>query len=255
MAVLEASALEVGIGETLVCRELDLQIAEGERWCILGRNGTGKTTLLHTLAGLRPPAHGSIRLDRRNLPELPGRTVARQIGLLLQDHHDNFPASVLETALCGRHPWLGNFHWEDADDYKIVRSALRAVGLESMEERNVATLSGGERRRLRIATLLAQDTRLLLLAEPPNHLDIHYQVAMLELLKRQSVEAGKSLLLVMHDINLALRHCDRFLLLYGDGEYALGDAGEVMTQASLDRLYQHPLQSLQSPHGSVWLPR
>jgi iron complex transport system ATP-binding protein len=124
-----------------------------------------------------------------------------------------------------------------------------------MEARNVATLSGGERRRLGIATLLTQDPEILLLDEPTSHLDIHYQILTLDILKRQSTDAGKSLLLVLHDLNLALRYCNRFLLLFGDGQYTLGNAGEVITQASLGRLYQHPLQSLQGPDGPVWLPQ
>ena len=255
MGVLEASSLNVTIGNTNVCQNLDLRIEAGERWCILGRNGTGKTTLLHTLAGLRQATSGSIELDGKSLTDLPAKMRSRHISILLQDHHDNFPASVLETVLAGRHPWLGNFQWEDANDYRIARAALKSVGLEDMEERNVATLSGGERRRTGIATLLTQDTEILLLDEPTSHLDIHYQILALDILREQSKEAGKSLLLVMHDINLALRYCNRFLLLFGDGQHTAGSAEQVITQASLERLYQYPLHPLQGPDGPVWLPQ
>jgi len=255
MSVLEASSLTVTIGDTRVCQDLDLRIEAGDRWCILGRNGTGKTTLLHTLAGLRQTTGGSITLDGTSLTGLPGKARSRHIGILLQDHNDSFPASVLETVLTGRHPWLGSFQWEGVNDYRKARAALMSVGLEDMETRNVATLSGGERRRVGIATLLTQDPEILLLDEPTSHLDIHYQILTLDILKRQSMDTGKSLLLVLHDLNLALRYCNRFLLLFGDGQYAQGYAEEVITQASLDRLYQHPLQSLQGPDGPVWLPR
>ena len=255
MSVLTANSLAITIGDTHVCQGLDLRIEQGERWCILGRNGTGKTTLLHTLAGLRPVDSGSIELNGKPLAGQHRKTVARHIGILLQDHHDNFPASVLDTALSGRHPWLGSFQWEDTNDYNIAHSALKSVGLEDMEERNVATLSGGERRRLGIATLLTQDPEILLLDEPTSHLDIHYQVHTLNMLTRQSMETGKSLLLVMHDLNLALRYCNHFLLLFGDGQYVKGNATEVITQANLERLYQHPLQPLQGPDGPVWLPQ
>ena len=255
MSLLEANSLKVTIGDTRVCQDLDLRIEAGDRWCILGRNGTGKTTLLHTLAGLRQTTAGDIKLDGKSLLELPGKTRSRHIGILLQDHHDTFPASVLETVLAGRHPWLGSFQWEGVNDYRTARAALRSVGLEGVEARNVATLSGGERRRLGIATLMTQDPEILLLDEPTSHLDIHYQILTLDILKRQSTDAGKSLLLVLHDLNLALRYCNRFLLLFGDGQSVLGHAQEVITQASLDRLYQHPLQSLQGPDGPVWLPK
>jgi iron complex transport system ATP-binding protein len=253
-AVLETQALSVAIGDTTVCRELDLQLRQGERWCILGRNGTGKTTLLHTLAGLRPAAAGRIRLSGRLLDQLPGRTLARRLGILFQDHQDSFPATVLETALTGRHPWLGLMQWEGPTDLALARAALRRVALDGLEARNVTTLSGGERRRLGIATLLTQDPELMLLDEPTNHLDIHYRIRVLDLLRELSSGHGKTLLLVMHDVNLALRYCNRFLLLFGNGAHCSGTAA-VIDRANLERLYDHPLQCLQGAGSPVWIPR
>lgn len=254
MHLLETRSLRVAIGNTRVCHALDFSIDGGDRYCILGRNGTGKTTLLHTLAGLRSPLSGDIRLNSESLQQLPRKTIARHIGLLFQDHHDAFPASVIETVLSGRHPWIGPLQWESEQDVTLAREALRAVELDDMEQRIVSTLSGGERRRLGIACLLTQNPQLQLLDEPTNHLDIHHQIRMLDLLQRQAEHGHKALLLVMHDINLALRYCNRFLLLFGDGETAQGTAGEVLTHAHLERLYRHPLQAIQGPHGTLWLP-
>jgi len=255
MSLLATQALHVAIGTTTVCNDLSLTIHSGERWCVLGRNGTGKTTLLHTLAGLRPPASGDITLNGRPLAHIARKSVARHIGVLFQDHADAFPASVLETVLTGRHPWLGPLQWESSRDLAIARDALQAVDLCGLEERIVSTLSGGERRRAGIACLLAQDPQLLLLDEPTNHLDIHHQVRMLELLKKHVAQENKALLLVMHDLNLAVRYCNRFLLLFGDGETGQGTAATALTQANLERLYQHPLQAVASPQGTVWLPQ
>jgi len=255
MSLLATHALHTTIGATTVCSDLSLTINNGERWCVLGRNGTGKTTLLHTLAGLRRPASGDITLNSRPLQQLSRKSVARHIGLLFQDHADAFPASVLETVLTGRHPWLGALQWEGSQDLVIARNALQAVELCGMEERMVNTLSGGERRRAGIACLLAQDPQLLLLDEPTNHLDIHHQVRMLELLQEHVAQDDRALLLVMHDLNLAMRYCNRFLLLFGAGETVQGTAETALTQANLERLYQHPLQGVAGPRGTVWLPQ
>jgi len=254
MTRLEAEQLDIRIGGIDVCRRLSLRIDSGQCWGILGRNGTGKTTLLHTLAGLRRPDGGSVKLDGCPLPSLGRRMIARQIGLLQQDHLDALPASVMETVLIGRHPHLGPLRWEGAADYGAAYDALRAVGLEGMESRTIATLSGGERRRVEVATLLVQDPRVLLLDEPTNHMDFHYQIHILDLLRAGALSGTRSLLMVMHDPNLALRYCDQFLLLYGDGETLQGSATEVLTRPNLERLFGHPLQSLQGPRGTVWLP-
>jgi iron complex transport system ATP-binding protein len=255
MSMLETHALQVTIGDTAVCRDLDLTINAGERWCILGCNGAGKTTLLLTLAGLRPPQAGRIALQQQALSALPRRQIARQVGILFQDQTDAFPASVLDTVLTGRHPWLGPLQWEGAADLQKARTALQAVGLAGIEQRSVTTLSGGERRRLGIATLITQDPQVLLLDEPTNHLDIHHQIRTLQLVSDLAADGNRALLLVMHDLNLAARYCNRFLLLFGAGETAQGNAAEVLTRPNLERLYQHPLLPLQGPQGEVWIPQ
>ena len=255
MSLLATSALHITIGTTTACSDLELTINSGERWCVLGRNGTGKTTLLHTLAGLHPPTAGDITLNDRPLVQLPRKAVAQHIGLLFQNHADAFPASVLETVLTGRHPWLGPLQWEGGKDLAIARDALQAVDLHNKEARMVNTLSGGERQRVSIACLLAQDPQLLLLDEPTDHLDIHHQISMLDLLQEQAAHHDKGLLLVMHDLNLAVRYCNRFLLLFGDSETLQGTAETALTQVNLERLYQHPLQAVPGPHGMAWLPQ
>ena len=232
---------------------MTLLTAQGECWCLLGRNGAGKTTLLHTLAGLRQPDAGLLTVRGEALAHLSHRQRARYIGVLAQEHRDAFPASVLETALTGRHPWLGPWQWEGAGDRRIAQEALAAVGLAGFEARDTNTLSGGERRRLGIAALLTQQTPLKLLDEPLNHLDIHQQVRMLDLLTRQDPAAGGAVLLVLHDLNLAARYCDNFLLLLGNCTHAQG-SHEILDASHLERLYGHPLQRIETRHGPVWIP-
>lgn len=246
---LEVKGLEVAIGGRTVVRGLDLVLRAGERLAVLGRNGAGKTTLLHTLAGLRKARRGSLRLCGEEMSALASRRIAQLRGVLLQQQLDAFPASVLETALIGRHPWLDRWTWESAADGQAARAALAAVGLAGLEERDVHTLSGGERQRLAVATLLTQAPQLALLDEPLSHLDLNHQIAVLDLLSRRAQEDGMTLVTVMHDINLARRHADRALLLFGDGSVEMGGVDEVCNADTLSRLYGHPLRRIDAGGG------
>lgn len=254
MSLLETRQLTVRIAGRHVCQGLDLRLEAGERWCLLGRNGVGKTTLLLTLAGLRKADRGEVRINGETLDSHSPRTRARHIGLLPQDHQDLIPASVLETALTGRHPWLGHWQWESSADHDIAMAALDTVGLSGLQDRDAATLSGGERRRLGIATLLTQQTPVMLLDEPVNHLDIHQQIRMLEVLSNRTRNTQGSSLCVLHDLNLAARYCDKFLLLFDNGEQAQGSLEVALGQENLSRLYQHPLARIETERGPVWIP-
>jgi iron complex transport system ATP-binding protein len=251
--LLAARGLEVRIAGLRICAGLDLTVEAGERWAILGRNGAGKTTFLHTVAGLRPPARGSIDLCGLPLATLGRREAARLRGVLSQDDADAFPATVLDTVLIGRHPHLARWQWEDAEDIRIAREALAAADMGGSEARDVTTLSGGERRRVALASLLAQQPRLLLLDEPASHLDLAHQLTVLDRLAAVVRDEAKALMMVVHDVNLALRYCDRALLLHG-GEAIAGPADELLTPERLSALYGVPLRAFPTPRGRFIAP-
>ncbi len=253
--LLVTRSLRVEIGGKLVCNDLNLDIHAGQRWALFGINGVGKTTLLHTLAGLRAPLTGRVLLNSQAIDNLPRRQVAQQLGLLLQEEGDAFPGTVLETALSGRHPHLGRWQWESAADIALARQALTQTGLAGLETRQINTLSGGERRRLSLATLLIQAPHLFLLDEPTNHLDPHQQIILLELLTTQTQNKTCGLLMILHDINLASRFCDHALLLFGDGKTLHGPLAEVLTAKNIECLYSHPVIELDGPYGPVYLPQ
>jgi len=219
---------------------LDLDVRAGECWAIVGPNGAGKTTLLATLAGLRAPTAGTIAYDGEPLSVLSLRERARRRGFLPQDSVDAFPASVLETVLVGRHPHLGRFEWESAEDLKRARAALARFGLAGFETRDVRTLSGGERRRVALAALIAQEPGLMLLDEPSSHLDLGQQVASLDALASFAREQGSALVMVLHDLHLALRYADHAIAL-GGGRTATGRAADVFRADALSALFGHPL--------------
>jgi iron complex transport system ATP-binding protein len=250
--MLTLDALTVQIGGKVVCRDLSLNIAPGQRWAILGVNGVGKTTLLHTLAGLRAAASGNIGLGGQELDSLPSRQRALQIGLMSQDDEDDAESTVIEAALLGRLPHLHWWQGESANDEAIARRALAQVGLPSeFETRRAATLSGGERRRLALAALLVQDAPLLLLDEPTSHLDLHQQIALLDLL---SSLTQRTLVMTLHDVNLAARYCSHVLMLFGDGDACGGPADSMLSPEILSRLYRHKVGVGETAAGRFYFP-
>lgn len=242
-ALFSCQNLSVSVAGRCLVDALDLCADRGEMIAVLGQNGSGKTLTMHTLAGLRPPTSGSIFVNGSDAARLARHDIARQLALLPQHVDDIFPATVLDTAMIGRHPHIGRFNWESGHDFDIANAALAAVGLAELEQRDVLTLSGGERRRLAIAQVLTQEPRIYLLDEPTNHLDPQHQLDTLQLF-RNKADDGASVIASLHDVNLAVRYADRCLLLYGDGRWDLGDTSEILDSDKLSQLYGTPMEAV-----------
>jgi len=249
---LAARGVAVRAGARELVRGLDVEFAPGELVAILGRNGSGKTLTLHTLAGLRPPAAGQVSLDGGPIAALKRRAVALRLGLLPQDLEDAFVTTALETVLIGRHPHLALWQCETAEDERLARAALAAVELGDFATRRTDTLSGGEQRRVAVAALLAQQPQLFLLDEPTNHLDPHHQLAVLGLF-RSLASAGRTVITTLHDPTLAARFADRVLLLPGDGRWSLGPVATTLTAAALSELYVAPMIELRDGARRVFV--
>ncbi len=253
-ARLRTTGLQLRIGEKLLVRDLSVEFAAGQNWAILGANGGGKTTLLHTLAGLHGATRGVIQLDDAPLASWPRRERARRLGLLLQDSPSAFPAAVLDIVLSGRHPHLGRWQQEGEEDFRIANAVLADTGLAGYARRNLSTLSGGERRRVEIAALLAQDAPINLLDEPVNHLDPRYQHQLLGDLCRRVERPGHLNLIVLHDINLAARFCSHGLLLLPGGDTVHGLLDTVLDPATLERLYGCPMRAVGEGRARLYAP-
>lgn len=254
--LLEARNLDIRVPRRMLVQGLSLDIMSGMRIALLGPNGVGKTLTLHTLAGIRPAQPGTVRVKGSDLRLLGARERALHLGLLLQQQEDPFPTTVLETALMGRHARLDLWQWETAEDHALVRTALARMDLSGMEARLCATLSGGERRRLGLATLIVQDPDLLLLDEPLNHLDPRHQFSLLDALC-DLARRGKAVIASLHDPVLAARYFDGALLLHGDGRWQFGPVAQLLTPATLSQLYDVPFERYRREGGdgtAVLLP-
>jgi iron complex transport system ATP-binding protein len=252
--MLRTDHLTLRVAGRTLCDRLDAGFSAGENWVILGANGSGKSTLLHALAGLREPDRGSVLLDDIPVRDTPHRQRARRMGVLFQDFESAFPATAIETVLTGRYPRLERWQWEGAEDYRAAEAALEAVELAGFAQRPLATLSGGERRRVEIAALLAQDASICLLDEPTNHLDLRHQARILNMLADRTHRPGHLNIFVLHDVNLAARFGTHGILLFDDGECLHGSLPEILTRPNLERLYRCHLREIHADGSRWYLP-
>ena len=233
---LTAFQLTLRAGTRTLVDSLDLALAPGEVLGILGANGAGKSTLLNVLAGLASPAQGQVTLDGHALDTLPPLTRAQHIGLLPQGDEGGFFGNVADFVALGRYPFdaARGRHFGHAPG--ALAPQLAAWELSELAGRPLDTLSGGERQRARLAQLALQAPRIALLDEPLTHLDPAHQARLLAW-ARDEADAGRSVVLTLHDPNWAACHCDRLLFLHGDGRWQLGTPADLLTPDALEALY------------------
>ena len=242
---LECRDLCVDVANRSLVRNLNLKIKAGSFVCILGTNGVGKTLTLHTLAGLRAARSGQIRLCGDDINSLKRKEISKRLGLLLQNQTDSFPQTVFASALMGRHPHLGLWDWATESDKHLVRKALDLFDVAELEHRIITTLSGGERARVALATLMVQNPFIWLLDEPMNHLDPHHQLDVLNALLDQA-NNGRIIVSTVHNPTVAMRYASEVLMLYGNGSWEFGQANELLEPERLERVYQTPFSYYQS---------
>lgn len=234
---LEADALALGYPGRTVIEALTFAIPAGQVTALVGPNACGKSTLLRGLARLLPSQRGAVLLDGQHIHALPTRSVARRLCLLPQ--HGEAPEGITaaELAAFGRHPhrnWLGA---ATPKDDQIVAEALTAVGLSALADTLVEELSGGQKQRVWLAMALAQQAEVLLLDEPTTFLDPAHQFEVLRLIRDLNTKHGRTIVMVLHDLNLAARFADQVVLMKDGALVAHGPAAEVLTSAWIQTVY------------------
>ncbi len=242
MTTFEATDLSVSYspGEVPVLDGVSMSVPEGSLYAVLGPNGSGKSTLLRALMGVIRPIRGEVRVRGVPAHAWDRQAMARTVGVVPQLEAIAFPVTVREVVSMGRYPHLGPLRAEGEADRRAIALAMDRCDVAHLEARKIATLSGGELQRVRIARALAQEPLALALDEPTASLDIRHEMTIFELL-RSSVAKGLTVLVITHNLNLAARFADRMLLLSDGRVVAEGTAETLLRREVLERVYGWPL--------------
>ncbi|WP_440996315.1 ATP-binding cassette domain-containing protein [Arhodomonas sp. SL1] len=240
-----------GVDTTMLLEGVGLKLEAGRVYALIGHNGSGKSTLLRVLARQQSPTVGQVRYRERPIGEWSAVAFAREVGYLAQTPPAAVGLTVAELAALGRYPWLGALRRPRRRDREKTAEALTVTGMERFADRSVASLSGGEAQRAWLAMLVAQETRCMLLDEPISALDIAHQMEIMALIRRLCHERGLTIVVVLHDVNVAARFCDELIALRQGRLLTRGAPREVVQPSVLERIYGVPMGVLQHPERAV----
>ncbi|BAQ62127.1 ABC-type Fe3+-siderophore transport system [Geminocystis sp. NIES-3708] len=256
MKQLSARQLTLAYQKTTIIENLNLEIPQGKITILIGGNGCGKSTLLKELGRILHPQQGMVYLDGKEIHQLPSRKVAQTLGLLPQNPNAPEGLTVKDLVAQGRYPHQTWWQEWTVEDEKQVNQALEITCLTSMSDRDLDTLSGGQRQRAWIAMALAQNTEILLLDEPTTFLDLAHQIEVLDLLTELNHQLQRTIIIVLHELNLAARYADYLVAMKQGYIYAQGKPEEVMTSTIIREVFDLSCQIIIDPisHTPLCIP-
>jgi iron complex transport system ATP-binding protein len=237
MSVLNGQHLTLSYEQSTIIQDLSLNIPEGKITVLVGPNGCGKSTLLRGISRLLKPRQGQVVLDHHDIWKMPTKELAKRLGILPQGPVAPEGLTVHELVAQGRYPHQSWFQQWSADDERMTAEALLITGLTELSDRPVDTLSGGQRQRAWIAMTLAQDSEIILLDEPTTFLDLAYQIEVLDLLHELNVERGKTIVMVLHDLNQACRYADYLVAIKSGCIAAQGRPHDIMKVDMIQKVF------------------
>jgi iron complex transport system ATP-binding protein len=251
MAILEIQGLTAGYGNGDVIKNISFSLNRGEFLSVLGRNGSGKSTMIKAIQGFLMEMSGKILIEGKNMPSLKPRELAQKVAYVPQMFEVSFEFTVEEIILMGRYVHQGKFASITTSDKNIIGEIMDLTETTGLKNKKIAHLSGGERQRVFIARALAQDTPLLFLDEPSAHLDINYQVEIYQILKRLQEEKNKTILTAEHNINLAVPYSQRLLFLQNGRIHSLGPPSELITKRNIQEVFHTDVDVRKNLHSGL----
>jgi len=248
--MLELDSVTFGYGSKEIIKNVSFMANEGDFLGIIGPNGAGKTTLFRLITGLLKPWRGTALFQGEDILSIPRNRFARQSACMMQAVELSFPFSVEEFVLMGRFPHRKKWQPLTKHDREVIEQALALTNTISLRERLLNGLSGGEKQRVMLAQALAQEPKLLLLDEPTSHLDIGHQIEILDLVRKLNRENNLTVIMVIHDLNLAGEYCENLILIDEGKIHSRGTPGEVLTYENIEKVYKTVVVVKQNPFSS-----
>ncbi|WP_342479363.1 ABC transporter ATP-binding protein [Paenibacillus sp. FSL F4-0097] len=248
---LNTEELSIGYAEATIVKGLNLSIPTGKITALVGANGSGKSTILKTMARIMKPKSGTVMLDGKSIHNFSTKEVARQLAILPQNPTAPDGLTVSELVSYGRFPHQKGFGTMTAEDRNIISNALSVTGMESFHDRPIDRLSGGQRQRAWIAMALAQETDILFLDEPTTFLDMAHQLEVLQLLQKLNEEEGRTIIMVVHDLNHATRYAQHMVAIKSGTVVSEGSPTEVMTPDVLREVFGIEADIVPDPRTGV----
>lgn len=248
MAELQAKNIGVTIQGRNILNAINIDLKQGDFYCIVGKNGSGKTTLLKTLCSLIPDYDGIISIDKKNIAELTRKQISSYISVVFQDSDPEIHFNVFDIVLMGRIPYKKLWEKDNSQDFQAVEQSLRLTNTLHLKDRSFCTLSGGERQRVLIARALCQDTPFIFLDEPISNLDIKHQFEIMDLLKIINQKAKKTILIVLHDLTMALQYCKSTIALKDGKMMFCEKTDSVITPSNISLLFDVQAQITTDKH-------
>jgi iron complex transport system ATP-binding protein len=244
---ISTSNLTLGYGNFIVLKDINVTIPKNKVTILVGSNGCGKSTLLKTMARLLKPLSGKVVLGDMDIFQKPSKEIAKELAILTQSPDAPSDLTVFNLVKQGRYPYQSWFNQWSKEDENIVEHALEKTGLSGIRDKKLSELSGGQKQRVWIAMTLAQQTEIILLDEPTNHLDIKYKIEVLDLLKHLNQQENRTIVVVLHDINLACRYADHIIAIKDGKVYAEGDPKEIVTEKLINDVFDINAKIIECP--------